>query len=609
MEAAVHEAFERFETDKFTESDLNRIKIRIRTSFFNSLSSTLNKAFRLARYNEYAGSPEFMAEDFDKVLSVTSDDVWRVYRTYLKDKPYVLTSFVPKGRPELVARDSERFPIVEESVQDQAEVQAAQSQPAQMEVKDTPSSFDRSVEPAQGPTPLLNLPQIWQGGLANGVKVYGIEHRELPLVQFSIRIEGGALLDEDGKEGQANLTAQLLNEGTRNKTPIELQEAIDDLGASIRVGAGREAVTVRASCLMSEFDKVVELVREIVLEPRWDEKEFARLKQQTLESIRRSKDNPASVAGDVFSKLVYGRDHKLAQSTDGTEPSVESLAIADLQRYYQTNLSPSVAHITIAGDLSRAQALAALARLESWPRREVVLPAVPEPEAPDKTQLYFVDFPDAKQSQLRIGHLAPAYTDPDYFPVTVMNYKLGGNFNSTLNMILREEKGYTYGARSSFSGSRYPGLFAASAGVRSTATLDSVRIVRDELAKYREGIAPPDLQYTKDALTKSNTRRFETLGALVGMLDRIATFDLPFDYIKREERTVLDMTPAEHRRLARQYIQPGRTVYLVVGDAQTQMQALADLGLGEPILLDKDANMLTAAAATPVPATLARTEE
>ena len=593
VETAIHEAFARFEADGFTESDLNRIKVRIRTSFFNSLSSTLNKAFTLARYNEYGGSPDFMAEYFDNILAVTSDDIWRVYNTYLKDKPYVLTSFVPKGRVDLVARDSERFPIVEESVEDQAQVQVAQSQAAAAEIEDIPSSFDRNVEPAQGPTPLLTLPEVWQGALDNGVEVYGIEQRELPLVQFAIGIEGGALLDEAGKEGQATLTAQLLNEGTRTKTPIELQEAIDDLGASIRVSGGGESLSVRASCLASEFDDVVALVQEILLEPRWDEKEFARLKQQRLESIRRSKDDPASVAGDVFAKLVYGRDHKLAQPAGGTEASVESLTIADLQRYYEANVSPSVAYIAVAGDLSQAQVLESLECLESWQGPQVALPALPKPAETERTQLYFVDFPDAKQSQLCIGHLAPAYTAPDFFATTVMNYQLGGNFNSILNMILREEKGYTYGARSSFSGSHYPGLFAASASVRSNATLDSVRIVRDEMAKYRQGVSADDLQYTKDALTKSNTRAFETLSALVGMLSRIATYDLPFDYIKQEERTTLEMTPAEHQRLARQYLHPDQTVYLVVGDAKTQMEPLAELGLGAPILLDKDANILS----------------
>jgi zinc protease len=203
-----------------------------------------------------------------------------------------------------------------------------------------------------------------------------------------------------------------------------------------------------------------------------------------------------------------------------------------------------------------------------------------------------VDFPNAKQSQLRVGHLAPAYTHPDFFGATVMNYKLGGSFNSTLNMILREEKGYTYGARSSFSGSHYPGAFMASTSVRSTATLDSVRIVHDELAKYRQGIPQEDLQFTQDALTKSNTRAFETLGALLSMLNRIATYDLPHDYVKQREQIVQKMTLDEHRRLAQQYIHPDKTIYLVVGDAKTQLDGLKELDLGEPILLDKDGEVV-----------------
>jgi len=404
------------------------------------------------------------------------------------------------------------------------------------------------------------------------------------------------LLDEPGKEGQAGLTASLMNEGTANKTPIELQEAIDDLGASISVSAGQEALTVSARCLVSELDQVVELVREVLLEPRWDSKEFARLKQRTLESIRRSKDIPAAVASSVFGKLVYGPDHKLAGRVQGTETSVGSLTMDDLKRYYAANVSPTVADIAIAGDLSRAQAMQVFGRLDAWEARPVDLPKLPQPKKPANTQLYFVDFPDAKQSQLRIGHLAPAYTHPDYFGATVMNHKLGGSFNSTLNMILREEKGYTYGARSSFSGSHYPGTFTASSGVRSTATLDSLRIVRDELARYRQGIPQEDLQFTKDALTKSNTRAFETLGALLSMLNRIATYDLPHDYVKQREQVVQQMTLDEHRRLAQQYIHPDKTVYLVVGDAKTQLAELKGLDLGEPILLDKDGKVVQGSA-------------
>jgi zinc protease len=592
VEEAIGEAFARFETDRFTEKDLNRIKIRVRTAFFNQISSVLYKAFTLAQYNEYAGSPDYIAEYVKRLLAVTSDDVWRVYNKYLKDKAYVLTSFVPKGQLDLVAKESERFPVKEESAQDQTEVQTAQATPADVDISDIASSFDRSVMPASGPTPGVTLPDIWEGQTANGIKVLGIAHHELPLVQLRIRIQGGMLLDEPGKEGQAALTASLMNEGTRNKTPIELQEAIDDLGASIRISGGAEATSLSARCLVSELDQVVDLVREILLEPRWDSKEFDRLKQRTLESIRRSKDNPSYVADIVFDKLAYGHEYKLAGRVQGTTASVNGLSVDDLKRYYARNMSPSVADIAIAGDLSQAQALKVFARLEAWEGQAVDLPKLPQPKKPAQTQLYFVDFPDAKQSQLRIGHLAPAYTHPDYFGATVMNYKLGGSFNSTLNMILREEKGYTYGARSSFSGSHYPGTFSASSGVRSTATVDSLRIVREELAKYRQGIPAEDLQFTKDALTKSNTRAFETLGALLNMLNRIATYDLPHNYIKQREQVVQGMTLTEHKRLAQQYIHPDKTIYLVVGDAKTQLGELKGLDLGEPILLDKDGKVV-----------------
>jgi len=163
---------------------------------------------------------------------------------------------------------------------------------------------------------------------------------------------------------------------------------------------------------------------------------------------------------------------------------------------------------------------------------------------------------------------------------------LGGSFNGVLNMILREEKGYTYGARSFFSGSREAGVFLASSRVRSNATYESVQIVRDELDRYRRGIDQGDLDFTKDALIQSNARRFETLGALVGMLNEIASYDLPVDYVRQEEQTIRDMTLERHQALAQQYIQPDRMIYLVVGDARTQASGLRGLGLGAPIMLD-----------------------
>ncbi|MFC1542969.1 M16 family metallopeptidase [Candidatus Neomarinimicrobiota bacterium] len=590
VEKTIFESLERFETDGFTDSDLARIKAQTERGFYDGISGVLNKARMLADYNEYFGSPDYIGKDIQEYLDVTREDVMRVYNTYIKDKPYVLTSFVPKGQVNLVAEGSERFPIVEDPIIPDRIADEPPAEPgAETVVEKTPSSFDRSVMPPNGPDPLLTIPAVWKHTRANGVPILGIQNTEVPLIQFSLVLKGGQLLDSMDKLGVASLVANLMTEGTKNKTPIELEEAIDELGSSISVSAGRETMTIQARCLRRNFAPTYALVEEILLEPRWDETEFTRIKEQRLESIRRASINPTSISSNTFNKLLYGENSILGNPTSGHIETVERITIDDLKTYYQSSFSPDVAYIVIVGDITKEEAVETFKSLETkWQPKEVVFPEQPELPAIDRSRVYFVDVPGAKQSQIRVGCLALPFTHPDYFATTVMNYKLGGSFNSILNIILREEKGFTYGARSSFSGGSYPGTFAASSSVHSAATLESMQIVRDEMIKYTQGIPLEDLQFTKDALIKSNARRFETLSALRGMLDQIARYGLPDDYINDQERIVQDMTLAKHQQLAQQYLPADRMVYLVVGDAATQLESLKELGLGDPILLEND---------------------
>ncbi len=591
VERAVFEALERFEKDGFTEKDLARIKAKLETAFYNGISSILSKSFNLAFYSEYAGSPGFITQDLQNSLDVTREDIMRVYDAYIKDKPYVLTSFVPKGKTELLAENSEKFPVVEEAIVEMAE--KAEKATESMEMAKIPSGFDRTIEPEKGPSPELTLPTIWQEELDNGLKVLGIEHHELPLIRFSLTLEGGMLMDQMDEVGVANLMTDIMMEGTKSKTPIELEEAIDGLGSSIRMYTTKTSIVIQANMLASKFDETYALVEEILLEPRWDEKEFARIKDETIENINRRKANPSVIASQVFDKLLYGKGHILANSTLGTAETVAQITIDDQKNYYEECFSPSVAHVSIAGDISKSKAMKAFKSLGGkWAAKEVEFTKYENPPELAKSTLYFVDVPKAKQSQIRIGYLALPQTHPDYYPAYVMNYKLGGSFNGFLNLILREEKGYTYGARSGFSGTHYPGPFTASSGVRSNATFESMVIFKDELTKYRETISEEDLQFTKNALIQSNARRFETLGALMGMLNTIATYNRPVDYIKHQEAIVRNMTREDHNKLAQKYLNPARMIYLVVGDAETQLAKLRKLGLGEPVLLDKDGNRI-----------------
>ena len=589
VENAVHEAFNLFESDGFTIEDIERLKAKYETGFYNSISSVLGKGFQLARYNEYYGSPDAISEELQKVLDVNINDIKRVYEKYIKGQNYVMTNFVPKGNLELVAEGSVLFPIQEEKIVKNIDKVAGEGG---MDVAQIPSSFDRSVEPQTGPQPRLNLPKIWRHEYDKGVSIYGAKHDELPLVSFGITIEGGMLLDNPNKIGVANLITDMMMEGTANKTPIELEEAIDALGSSINMYTGKQSINVEVNTLKRNFEATLALVEEILFEPRWDSTEFDRIKRETVESIKRRSAVPSSIASNVYNKLNYG-NHILANSTTGTVSSVESINLDDLKNFVSSNFSADLSTISIVGDISRSEAINAFKGLVGrWDVKQVSYPDYKMPEPNSNATAYFVDVPNAKQSEIRIGYLSLRRTHPDFYANTVMNMKLGGNFSGNVNMVLREEKGFTYGARTGFSGSKFPGTFTASSGVRSNTTEESVNIFKDIMTNYRNPIEQADLEFTKNVTLKSNARRFETLGALRGMISNIATYDLPFDYIKDQEDIVRNMTVESHNELVKKYIRPNEMIYLVVGDAATQLDGMKSLGFGDPILLDADGNPL-----------------
>jgi zinc protease len=222
---------------------------------------------------------------------------------------------------------------------------------------------------------------------------------------------------------------------------------------------------------------------------------------------------------------------------------------------------------------------------QKWQAKEVVIPEIKVPGAPEKSQIYFVDVPGAKQSVISIGTPSIPRTNPDFYAATVANYKLGGSFNGVFNLILREEKGFTYGARSGFSGAKNYGAFTASSRVRTNSTLESVTIFKTEMEKYRKNVPQEYIDFTKSSLLKGNALRYETLGSLLGMLNTMTSYGLPADYIKQDEAFVRGLTVEKQLELANKYIDPSKMYYVVVGDAKTQLKELEKVGLGKPILV------------------------
>jgi zinc protease len=583
VEKAVFEGFEKFEKDGFTDEDLIRIKAGYETRFYNSFASVQGKAFQFAEYTMNTGDPEYYKKDLAAIQSVTIADVKSAYNKYIKGKNFVETSMVPKGQLNLIVEGSKNSGIIEEDVTKAAQVKADTTK--EEPIAKTPTKLDRSVKPVIGPDPEVTIPNPWKESLSNGMKVWGIVQNELPLVQYSIIINGGHMLDKVEKAGVANLVAAMMNEGTKNKTPEELEEAVGLLGASIRVNSSNEDISVEVSSMAKNFEKTIALVQEILLEPRWDSEAFDLAKSRIINNLKRNAASPDYLASNTLNKLMFG-DNILATDATGTEASVKTITIDDLKEYYSKYLSPSIARFLVVGDVDVARVKKALTDLNlKWKPKNVVIPEIKVPGPPEKSQIYFVDVPGAKQSVISIGAPSLPRTNPDFYPATVVNYKLGGSFNGIFNLILREDKGFTYGARSNFNGGKNYGSFIATSRVRTNSTLESATIFKEEMEKYRKNIPQEYIDFTKSSLLKNNALRFETLGNLLSMLNTMTSYNLPDDYIKQEEKFIKSLTIEKQLELVNKYIDPSKMYYVVVGDAKTQLDDLEKVGLGKPILV------------------------
>ena len=590
---AIMKALENFEQNGVSDNDLKRIKAGQETGFYNSISTNLNKARQLGFYNEYAGDPGFVTQDIANILAVTEEDVMRVYNKYIKDQQAVILSVVPQSQPELILDSSEEAFIKEEQVVRGKEKQfdMKYGQENKPFIK-TETEHDRS-EPALGELPLLTIPTVWTNDLSNGTKLYGIENSELPLVQFYLRIDGGQLLDKEGKKGTASLVANLMNEGTETKTPAELEEAVDLLGSSISISAGLESISISGNSLSRNLEKTLDLVNEILTEPRWDNEAFEIAKTRRLATIQQVKGSPQSLAFNALNKRLYGDNHPSATPLGGTAESVESITMSDLKDYFNANISPQVAHFHIVGDINEKEAVNVLSDFnKKWNGDFVEIPTIAMVDAPSKPVVYFIDIPDAKQSAITVGTLTIPGTDPLLYPLDVTNNRLGGGMEARLMRTLRLEKGYTYGAGSFLRPNKFQTPFYAYSQVRTNVTLESLEIFRDLITNYSSTYFQDDLDVTRNKLIKSNALRFETLGSLINMLDNISKYNLPVNYIANQQDVLTGMTVEDVQQLANDYLNGQHMIYVVAGDAKTQLELIKNLGFGEPIILDRDGNTL-----------------
>ena len=579
---AMETAFARFEENGILEKDLDRIKTGIEVDFYGRFNSALNTAIALSEYNLFTGDPGAYKKDLAGYRGVTANDVMRVYETYIKDKPAVITSFVPMGEPALGLEGSAEADVVEEKIIE-GEGAAIDFNPAARVIKNpTPSGFDRNIEPDFGATYDLPSPKIWQTTYGNGLNILGLASDEIPVINFTLRLDAGRLRNATDAPAIAGMTADMLSKGTANKTTAELEDAIGALGSTITVSAGNTGTFVTGTTLSRNFDETMALAQEMLFEPRWDVEEFDTLKNQIAQSITQADGNPNSIARRELAELQYPGSsplHYVGGTGYGGAEALEGVTLENLKAFHTAHYALDGATFRLAGDYKESNVKSIWDNPELGPNIAAKAPVTSGLSAVDAAEVYFYDVPGAKQSVLRLSRPALAATDPDYPLAEAINFPLGGIYTSKLNTQLRVEKGYTYGIRSAFNGAKDTGTFAVSSSVRSNVTKESLELIRDILEKYGPETTEEDLDELKEALLRGQALKMETLNDKLGMLGEIDAYGYAPDFRAQNAKAIAAMTLDDFKQIAAKYIRPDAMQYLIVGDAATQMGPVKELGL------------------------------
>ncbi|MCW8194901.1 insulinase family protein [Proteobacteria bacterium 005FR1] len=573
FETEMRDLFAGFDEQSISDEDVQICKASRESGTIQSLASVQGKVSQLAYYETFFEDPDRIQTELAALRDLDKSDVLRVFDTYVKGKPAVIQSVVPESNPDGQARP-DNYELPDALPRTASETDELKPRP----VKD---EFDRSQKPVAGPAPLVEVPAFWTGRLDSGIEMIGTKSDEVPLVAIELKFAGGHLLDDPEHYGLASLTASMMNEGTRKRSAEAFEKELEKLGSRISVSSGTEEFYVSVTSLRKNLDATLALLEERLFQPKFTQEDLDRLRQQQIEAIQASKQQPSTIAGDVYRKLIYGDDHSFAVSSSGEPETLKGITLDDVERYYRENLAADALQVIVVGDVEQPWITEQLTFLDKLP--DTGPKPRPQPAMPDrdKTTLYLVDKPGAAQSEIRVGYMTelPYDATGEYFQRYLMNYVLGGAFNSRINMNLREEKGYTYGARSGFSGSQMPGPFTASASVKKESTADSVRQFMMEISDYRaQGIEESELQFMRSAVGQSDALSYETPRQKAGFLGRILEYDLPHNYVDKQAEIISSISQEQINQLAKAHLPVDEMLILVVGDKAVIGDSVRELG-------------------------------
>ncbi len=564
LETAIDEELKRFFQEGATERELSRVKNQFVSRFIRGIERVGGfggKSDILARNEVYGGRPDYYKTTLQRVLSAQPDDLTRAAHQWLSDGVYIL--------------EVHPFP----------------------DFKTTKSDVDRSQLPEPGSPPPTNFPEISRTTLPNGLKVLLSRRSSVPLLNLNLLVDAGYAADQHAIPGVASLAMDMLDEGTSTRSALEISEEMDHLGARLRTDSDLDLSSVSLSVLKSNLDSALEIYADVILNPAFTEQEFKRLQRQRLAQIQREKNNPRDMVLRVFPPLLYGRDHPYGNSFtgSGTEETVASLTQDDLIRFYKTWFKPNNATLVVVGDTTLPEIVSALSKhFQGWEAGPVPAKNIPQVEQRSQSAVYLVHRPGAVQSMISAIQVAPPANNPDEIAIETMHHILGGTFTSRVNMNLREDKGWSYGARTLLLDARGPRPFMVRAPVQTDRTAESMV----EIVKELRGIIgerPP----TEEEFVKIRENRilrlpgsWETVSEVGDSIEDLIRFGLPDDYYENYPRKLRDLRLAEVSLAARRLISVDQLLWVVVGDLSRIEKEIRELNLGEIHHVDADGNPL-----------------
>jgi zinc protease len=587
MDSLIRTSLKEFEKRGVTDDDLKKFKAVFETQMINSLSSVKGKGTMLAAYQTFTNNSNYIVKDMQRYKNVSKEDVMRVYNKYIKNQHAVVLSVYPKGKPEKIAKPNNyTLPQRNTNATEAAEYKNLVYNKA----KDT---LNRNSKPSPKPAPFVKVPDYWTKTFDNGLKLIGAKSTEVPSITIQLNIEAGHRYENISKAGISQLLTAMLNESTTKHSTEDISELLERLGSDISIYSNGQDIILMVSSLTKNIDKTLSIAEELLFHPKFDSTEFARVKKQQLESIDNQATQATTIAGNVFAKLLYGNNHIMGISSLGKKETTSTITLDDVKKYYAEAIAPSISSAVVVGDISEQEALPKLLFLKNWKGNKPVHPTEPALPSIEKTKIYLVNKEKAPQSEIRIGYMAMPYdATGEYYRTTLMNYPLGAAFNSRININLREQHGYTYGARSAFGGSKFVGAFTASAGVRGNVTDSSVIEFMKEIKNYADkGISNEELSFTKSSIGQSEALKYETAAQKAGFIKRILDYNLDKTFTAKQAEILNNITKSEIDALAKKHLPYNNMVIVVVGDKAKIADGLSKLGY-EVVELDTNGELL-----------------